>query len=79
MLFAQLLSPTRPENRRASIEPLRKKTGSVMACILSEQSRPSPQRLFLHSWTSRATMDLRGVGRHVQHPSLLHRQNHPRP
>jgi len=65
MLFAQLLSPTRLENRPASIEPLRKKIGSLMACIVSEQSRPSPQRLFLHSWTSRAAMDLHRVGRRV--------------
>jgi len=65
MLFAQLLSPTRPENRRASIEPLRKKTGSVMACIISKQSIPSPQRLLLHNWTSRAAMDLYRVGRRV--------------
>ena len=65
MLFAQLLSPTRPENRRASIEPLRKKIGSVMACIVSKQSLPSPQRLFLHNWTSGAAMDLYRVGRRV--------------
>ena len=65
MLFAQLLSPTRPESRPASIEPLRKKIGSVMACIISKQSLPSPQLLLLHNWTSGAAMDLYRVGRRV--------------
>ena len=65
MLFAQFLSPTRPESRPASIEPLRKKIGSVRACIISKQSLPSPQRLLLHNWTSGAAMGLYRVGRRV--------------
>ena len=61
-VICTIAEPTRPESRPASIEPLRKKIGSVMGCIVSEQSLPSPQRLFLHNWTSGTAMGLYRVG-----------------